>query len=1162
MSISIKLITTTLVITIISLLLSANLKAESSDNTKIIGVHSKRGLSPLSPLRILNVQVSEQLKKKIEANYSYTINVKVYTSINAMYTDFRNGKIDIISGSNENSLYLEQTDYRDIGLISETYTTLIKNIKLLDDRTIGCIKDTGYCALALARYPKSEVVIYERYIDAFNDLESNKLPLLLDNYANILMGFRALNRNDLAIYIDREKAVLERQLLISNKLDGEFDTIVSDIFRKEIKSELAETLDNNPELSLNSLIAKNFKVLSKPNVINIRSNIYPFHYLDKKNHTVEGDFSTLTGNISRYLSIPTFSTNSSNESTLLCNEDHSNIFIFDEHFISLENLNANSKAIGVEKKHNWLVAGGIISGLRGAETSVYGQLEEMIDSLNRGEISKALISVRDDLAIDSLIESGNIKFEDVHIGCTINFEDYLLYELLTRSLNYFNTVPFLERKQVSHEHVLAGREPSKLLPYTLIFVIFITILVFYYYRTLADKSYKINLNKLKLSQKQRRLFSLLLDSLPAGVIIFDEYKKSVFINKTYSNTLKQCGNNTYCSNKDCQFYKLNNRFMLDGQVFDIEINNPECKLHNRSFRLMYKDIADEQSNDKFSLILLVDLTELYLTKRELKVTNDNLEELNRRKEYLLSVLSHEIRTPLSSMLGLIELSISQSAENKELRLDLTNARYAGEHLNSIVNDILLHSKIESNSFSSEEEQAYLLRELGQMFRVFENTAKRKGLWFKTIWTDFNTSSYLIDLTKLKLVVNNILSNSAKFTEIGGISMHVSFDSEHLRILVRDTGIGIDEKSIKNIFSPYVQVDSSLSRAHNGTGLGLSITKNLIEGIGGSIELKSKRFWGTEAYITVPIFELSNSHIDPSRFNYRATNIARCNRWLSKFDHEDCSGEILNIENSEIISHYPDLLYDSILSEDLDYDSDKVSTFKQSISLLLVEDDTIHRYLVGKQLDEIEVQKEIVPNALQALKMLKDKSFDVVLTDCHMPFMSGFELTKKIKSEIDKDIIVIGYSAESTLKMQKMSRESGMFALLKKPYSLNDLQSIIERALSENAQLPKIESVSQETPYWLEKYKGEEAKELGSVVLSSFENDIELLSKVRKTEHLKSLTHRIKGVSTLLGLDSLYQAILACEDIESNDLQDYNDSIDKIISEMKVVLVEAEEFLNL
>ena len=118
MSISIKLITTTLVITIISLLLSANLKAESSDNTKIIGVHSKRGLSPLSPLRILNVQVSEQLKKKIEANYSYTINVKVYTSINAMYTDFRNGKIDIIAGSNESSLYLEQTDYRYIGLIS------------------------------------------------------------------------------------------------------------------------------------------------------------------------------------------------------------------------------------------------------------------------------------------------------------------------------------------------------------------------------------------------------------------------------------------------------------------------------------------------------------------------------------------------------------------------------------------------------------------------------------------------------------------------------------------------------------------------------------------------------------------------------------------------------------------------------------------------------------------------------------------------------------------------------------------------------------------------------------------------------------------------------------------------------------------------------------
>ncbi|NJM14672.1 MAG: hypothetical protein HC896_04180 [Bacteroidales bacterium] len=283
--------------------------------------------------------------------------------------------------------------------------------------------------------------------------------------------------------------------------------------------------------------------------------------------------------------------------------------------------------------------------------------------------------------------------------------------------------------------------------------------------------------------------------------------------------------------------------------------NSEFQYNHNNYLIWAVPVADSQKNVHAGIAITQNITEDRHTKRKLKRSKDEAEEANRAKSEFLARVSHEIRTPLNAILGFAE-QLQQTSLNSKQQEYIKIIDKSSEHLLSLINDILVLSKIEARQINFDKNAFKIVNTVKYVFNTLKAKAREKRLQF-TYSIDSRLDVVLLgDTFRLRQILINLLNNAIKFTQAGYVELKCLLKEETgdeltVRFDVIDTGIGISADKIETVFDQFKQADSSITKKYGGTGLGLTICKNLIHMQNGTLSVSSQQGIGSTFSFALP-----------------------------------------------------------------------------------------------------------------------------------------------------------------------------------------------------------------------------------------------------------------------------------------------------------------------
>ena len=429
---------------------------------------------------------------------------------------------------------------------------------------------------------------------------------------------------------------------------------------------------------------------------------------------------------------------------------------------------------------------------------------------------------------------------------------------------------------------------------------------------------------------------------------------------------------------------------LKNSMLQLAKNDMDTKLPRHEF--------DDEVGDMLGSVQIFkdNAIRLFQKEEKLKIAIKAAKEANHSKSIFLANMSHELRTPLNAILGftsLLKKSFNVSTQEKE---NLTIISKSGNHLLSIINEILELSKIEVGKLEIVNAPFDLFHMIEELQSMFEERCKKKDIVLM-ISMDKNVSQYIsCDQQRLKQILINLLGNSLKFTDSGFIRCDIKVSNHKLYFSIEDTGIGISKENQEIIFKQFEQINTK-KHTKNGTGLGLSITKELIKLMGGKIKVKS--------------------HLD--------------------------KGSIFSFDIKYISFNRDDLFLDN-----KDEQQQQPLFFAQDVRIIVADDIKENRKLLVQILSQYDVTPIEAKDGVEVLEILKSQKIDMIFLDILMPNLNGYETMFALqKDNKTKNIPIVVVSANVFKEDREKALALGASAFLAKPITDFDLYTILSNSIA-------------------------------------------------------------------------------------------------------------------
>ena len=437
---------------------------------------------------------------------------------------------------------------------------------------------------------------------------------------------------------------------------------------------------------------------------------------------------------------------------------------------------------------------------------------------------------------------------------------------------------------------------------------------------------------------------------------------------------------------------------------NIELQLLDHQNEKRTFSANCTAVMSSGTKHGGVLIGLDDVTQLEEKKKELGVAKDAAEAANQAKSDFLANMSHEIRTPMNAILGFTDVLRRGYGKQNDPKKYLNTIHSSGKHLLDLINDILDLSKVEAGKVDIENIPCQPLQIIREVFHILSGKAAEKS-----IQLDFKASTPIpetifSDPQRIRQILTNIIGNAIKFTSEGGVRVTVSLlesAPNQLQIQVRDSGIGISETQLNNIFDPFAQADTSVTRQFGGTGLGLTISKNFAELMNGDIIVESKKGEGSTFTFTTATGDISQATlIQPQGLEATETELAK-ESMVWKFNGE---------------------------------------------RVLIVDDGRENRDLVRLLLEEVNLNVTSAEDGQIGFDKAIQTPFDLIFMDMQMPVMDGYTATRLLRSN-NVNTPIYALTAHAMKGFENSCREAGCTGHLTKPIDIDKLLDTVGRELN-------------------------------------------------------------------------------------------------------------------